>query len=360
MPAWYTDNTPSNDTQVAAHFSSKRPMLGICLKRYSVAADGTPRRVHTPIDIPVEIGLPHFIQDDHMENDGLLYGNFKLSLQSVVCHRGKSVNSGHYVALVRGTNTAEGSAVSQGAADAKHWMRFDDLATQRITLIDIEKALKEEMPYLLFYQIVPIEGDPGHITKGETPPVYAGSDAHDSGIAGLSTASLSLKSTREDAAPSGRPSFEITAPESPRGRYVHSEARRQSITITQPITLATGEGDLSRQNPSRASSRPLSQTRRAPSRGRRSSQPSEFLSRSLSRLSLGGRKSKEALPTYESVDGPDVLVREVPSSTAESVRIQPVSRKDGKREKSKSRLSKISGSSGKARAEKPDRECAVM
>lgn len=335
-------------------------MLGICLKRYSVAADGTPQRVHTQIDIPVEIGLPHFIQDDHMENDGLLYGNFKLSLQSVVCHRGKSVNSGHYVALVRGANTAENSAFSHGSANTTHWMRLDDLAAQRITLIDIDKALKEEMPYLLFYQIVPIEGDPGHIMEGENPPVYASSDAQDSGIAGLSTASLSLKSTREDLPPSGRPSFEITAPESPRGRYVDPEARRQSIPTTQPLDSAAGEGDLSAQTLTRTSSRPISQTRRASSHGRRSSQPGEFLTRSLSKLSLGGRKSKEVLPMYESVDGPEVVVREVPSSTTESVRLQPVSRKDGKREKSKSRLSKIPGSSGKPRAERPDRECAVM
>jgi hypothetical protein len=339
-------------------------MLGICLKRYSVSADGTPRRVHTRVDIPVEIGLPHFIQDDHVENDGPIYGNFKLSLQSVVCHRGKLVNSGHYVALVRGTNTAVDSAVSHGSADAKHWMRFDDLATQRITLTDIGLALKEEMPYLLFYQIVPIEGDPGHITEGEHPPVYASSDAHDSGIAGLSAASLSLKSTREDMPPSGRPSVEITAPDSPRGRHVDPEARRPSVTFIQPINLAAGEGDVSNKKTTQASSRPVSLTRRASSHGRRSSQPSEFLTRSLSKLSLGGRKSKDALPSYETVDNLEVVVREVPSSTTttatESVRTQPVSRKDGKREKSKSRLSKVSASGGKARAEKPDRECSVM
>jgi hypothetical protein len=335
-------------------------MLGICLKRYSVLADGAPRRVHTQIDIPVEIGLPHFIQDDHMENDGPIYGNFKLSLQSVVCHRGKSVNSGHYVALVRGTNTAVDSAVPHGSADAKHWMRFDDLATQRITLIDIENALKEEMPYLLFYQIVPIEGDPGHITEGEHPPVYASSDTHDSGIAGLSTASLSLKSTREEMPPSGRPSFEITAPDSPRGRYLDPEARRQSVTFIQPMNLAAAEGDVAVPKSTLASSRPPSQTRRASSQGRRSSQPSDILTRSLSKLSLGGRKSKESLPVYEAIDNPEVLVREVPSSTTESVRIQPVSRKDGKREKSKNRLSKVSGTSARSRAEKPDRECSVM
>ena len=334
-------------------------MLGICLKRYSLTADGTPKRIHTQVDIPVEIGLPHFIQDDHMEDDGPLYGNFKLSLQSVVCHRGRSVNSGHYVALVRGRDTAVGSAVSYGSGDAGQWLRFDDLAANRITLIDIEQALKEEMPYLLFYQIVPIEGDPGHITEGEHPPVYASSDGHDSGIAGLSMASLSLKSTIEDMPTSGRPSFEITAPDSPRGRHFDPDARRQSVTFVSPTNLA-GEGEVSDQKNTRVSSRPTSPTRRAASHGRQGSQPSEFLTRSLSKLSLGGKKSREALPSYEGVRETEVAVREVPSSATESVRIQATSRKDGKREKSKNRLSKGTGASGKMRADKPDRECSVM
>jgi hypothetical protein len=334
-------------------------MLGICLKRYSLTSDGKAKRIHTQIDIPVEIGLPHFIQDDHMEDDGPLYGNFKLSLQSVVCHRGKSVNSGHYVALVRGTNTAVDSAVSHGSGGAKQWLRFDDLATNRITLIDIEQVLKEEMPYLLFYQIVPIEGDPGHITEGEHPPMYANSDGHDSEIAGLSMASLSLKSTIEDRPTSGRPSFEITAPDSPRGRYFDPDARRQSVTFVPPINLA-GEGGMFDQKNTRVSSRPTSPTRRAASHGRQGSQPSEFLTRSLSRLSLGGKKSREALTSYENVRETEVAVREVPSSTMESVRIQAASRKDGRREKSKSRLIKGPGAGGKVRADKPDRECSVM
>ena len=340
-------------------------MLGICLKRYSVTADGVPKRVHTQIDIPVEIGLPHFIKDDHMDKDGSIYGNFKLSLQSVVCHQGRSVNSGHYIALVRGTNTVVDSAVSTGSADAKHWMRFDDLATKRITLVDIEQALREEMPYLLFYQILPIEGDPGRITEGEHPSIYAASGGHDSGVSGLSMASLSLKSSREEMPPSGRLSSEIPRPDSPRGRLMDAEARRQSVTFAQPMYLAVAEGEVIDQTSARASSRPVSQTRGASSHSRQSSLPSDLLTRSLSKLNLGGRRSKEALPSYETADNAEVAVREIPSSTTESmkpepVHIQPVSRRDGKQDKSKSRLSKVSGASGRARNEKPDRECSVM
>ena len=340
-------------------------MLGICLKRYSVTAEGIPKRVHTSVDIPVEIGLPHFIQDDHMDNDGPIYGNFKLSLQSVVCHRGRSVHSGHYIALVRAANTVANSAGTSDSADAKLWMRFDDLATKRITLIDIEQALKDEMPYLLFYQILPVEGDPGRITEGEHQPIYASSDGHDSGVAGLSGASLSLKSSREEMPASGRPSFEIAAPDSPRGRLLDPEARRQSVTFVQPMNLASGEGVPFDPKSTRASSRPVSQTRRGSSHGRRSSQPSDLLTRSLSKLSLGGRRSKEALPDYETVDNPGVVVQEVSISTIQSVKpepaqAQPISRREGKREKSKSRLSKAAGGGGRARSQKPDRECSVM
>ncbi|PGG99795.1 hypothetical protein AJ79_08417 [Helicocarpus griseus UAMH5409] len=153
---WYTDSRRGNNSQSAIHFSSRRPILGICLKRYSVLPNGNAVRLNTFVDIPIEIGLPHFIQDDDMEDEGPLYGNFKLSLQAVICHRGNSVESGHYIALVRGTS----STTSDNSSEyCRHWMRFDDLARERITLADIEKALSEESPYLLFYRILPIESD---------------------------------------------------------------------------------------------------------------------------------------------------------------------------------------------------------
>ncbi|KLJ12981.1 hypothetical protein EMPG_12080 [Blastomyces silverae] len=159
---WYTDSTLS-DAQSAIHFSSRRPILGICLKRYSVLPNGNAVRLNTFVDIPIEIGLPHFIQDDEMGNEGPLYGNFKLSLQAVICHRGNSVESGHYIALVRGTAVNDPDKPSEYC---RHWMRFDDLAQERITLVDIEKALVDESPYLLFYQILPIDSDSDAASDG--------------------------------------------------------------------------------------------------------------------------------------------------------------------------------------------------
>lgn len=175
---WYTDNMPTSDAQVAAHFSRKRPVLGIALKRYHVSNTGVASRSNTFIDIPLEIAVPAFLSDDSMENGNPLGGNFKLVLQSVVCHRGTSVNSGHYVSLVRGQAPNADPRDSSGRPEsfssdeeADPWMLFDDLARERVVSIDIAQKLKEECPYLLFYQVQPIDND---LFTGD-PPSY---DSH--------------------------------------------------------------------------------------------------------------------------------------------------------------------------------------
>ena len=147
---------------MTAHISSKRPIVGLCLKRYTVSPSGKATRLQTKVDIPTEIGLPHFIHDDVADSDGSLSRNFKLSLQALVCHRGNSVNSGHYIAIVRGTSAdaTPASASSQSIDDpSRYWIRFDDMADERVALVDVNKALETESPYLLFYQILPIDED---------------------------------------------------------------------------------------------------------------------------------------------------------------------------------------------------------
>ncbi|KAI9746340.1 MAG: hypothetical protein M1818_000052 [Claussenomyces sp. TS43310] len=185
--AWYTADVPSNDAQVAAHFSKTRPVLGICLKRYTMNARGEPSRQNTAIDIPLQIALPHFIQDDDTSENGPLFGNFNLVLQSVVCHRGKSVHSGHYISLVRGTSQTRDNMPSAPDEDGidlppeyseDNWIKFDDLATERVSSVDITKAMAEEMPYLLFYQVQPLfEDSPEMSDSYNRPPSY-----EDSGI----------------------------------------------------------------------------------------------------------------------------------------------------------------------------------
>ncbi|KAJ5665111.1 uncharacterized protein N7477_007559 [Penicillium maclennaniae] len=239
--AWYTDNTPTSDAQVAAHFSSKRPILGMCLKRYSFLPNGTATRLNTYIDIPTEIGLPHFIQDDNLDSGSPMYGNFKLSLQAMVCHRGNSVDSGHYISIVRGTSpdvTSSGSStkLDHHSETPKHWMRFDDLASERVTLIDIETALKTESPYLLFYQILPMDQDAFMANLSYKAPSSRASDGTlDGDMNEISRKLFGLAvddtdgSTTEDVT-SARPSFEITAPDNGDGQ---NTVRRPSVAFSE-------------------------------------------------------------------------------------------------------------------------------
>lgn len=160
VPAWcffsvlpfYTEGLPNEQSSFTHHFATKRPVIGLCLKRYAWTSQGQATRIATRVEIPLEIPLPQFVSDDEMDASAPVYGNFKLVLKSAVCHRGKSVQSGHYVALVRGDDNPEG--------DAGRWLRFDDLASERVAYVDHQKAFDEETPYLLFYQVAPIEEEP--------------------------------------------------------------------------------------------------------------------------------------------------------------------------------------------------------
>ena len=347
---WYTDNAPSNDAQVAAHFSTKRPVLGLCLKRYAIHA-GRTVRLNTHVDVPVEIGLPHFIQDDHMSSDGTTFGNFKLSLQSVVCHRGYSVDSGHYVALVRST-------ARPNSGDSDHWLRFDDLAPQRITLVDIQKALREETPYLLFYQIMPVEGDLGHITEGESLP-----SSTIPGTSSMTSLPLSKVSTANEAS-SGRPSFEISPFDDTRGRSITEERRKSLISFSDQGLLKPSSSSESPKAESRRGSTDLART---------ASKSNEGLGRTLSRLAR--RKSRETAPLPDEAPAkfhvkevPAVVRSELPAYQesqalrSQQPKLQPPAqithRPQGhghRRDRSKGRLKKHNGKSKEL-----DRECLVM
>lgn len=186
--AWYNRTQPAlTDADVASHFVKTRPVLGICLKRYGWREDSTPFRKNTFIDIPTDTKVPHFVEDDAVVENGPLLGNFKLSLQSVICHRGASVNAGHYISFIRAK-----SLVSDGDIESdqqlndsdepptyapERWLRHDDMTYPRVAEItDIKKALRQEMPYLLFYQVLPVNDVSP--PPGLEPPAYA-----DSGVA---------------------------------------------------------------------------------------------------------------------------------------------------------------------------------
>ncbi|KAJ6438517.1 ubiquitin C-terminal hydrolase family protein [Purpureocillium lavendulum] len=192
IPAWQffrlipwhalTTSEPRNDVEVAMNFD-QRPIVGICLKRYAMTESGLPQRSNTFIDIPDSLRLPHFML---AENPGLddvseLSTEYKLVLQSVVCHRGDSLQSGHYIAFARVapkllTSNRKHDFDPPPDYEEAQWVQFDDLETEnRVVFVDdIRRSLKEEMPYLLFYQVVPMVDMTCPSTEGTEaePPSY--------------------------------------------------------------------------------------------------------------------------------------------------------------------------------------------
>ena len=184
--AWYTKNAIPSDASLAAHFSQARPVLGICLKRYSMNERGHALKNNTFVDIPLEIQLPHFVPDETIDEEGPSMGNFKLSLQSVICHEGNSVHEGHYFSYIRAAaEIADGDSASDRRLSnsslppsypMERWIRHNDLASTRVKVVDMAKALKEHTPYLLFYQVQPIFDDTSQagsaIDLDVSPPAY--------------------------------------------------------------------------------------------------------------------------------------------------------------------------------------------
>ncbi|KAF4449095.1 hypothetical protein F53441_7584 [Fusarium austroafricanum] len=193
IPAWQffrlipwhalSSTEPKNNTEVALNFE-QRPVVGICLKRYAMTESGQPKRHNTFIDIPDSLRLPHFMLADEPKTEedmNVLNTDYKLVLQSVICHRGDSLQSGHYVSFARVApkllkdNRRHNFDPPPDYEEAQ-WVKFDDLQIEsRVSYVDdIRSALKEEMPYLLFYQIMPmVEVSPPSVDETETePPSY--------------------------------------------------------------------------------------------------------------------------------------------------------------------------------------------
>ncbi|CAG9999730.1 unnamed protein product [Clonostachys byssicola] len=193
IPAWQffrlipwhavTSSEPKNDIEVAMNFD-QRPVVGICLKRYTMTESGEPKRHNTYIDIPDSLRLPHFmLADSSSDKDSdsvpALETDYKLVLQSVICHRGDSVQSGHYISFARVapkllTDNRRHDFDPPPDYEEAVWVRFDDLdLAHRVNYVgDIKEALKTEMPYLLFYQVVPMADSPSTVNTEPEPPSY--------------------------------------------------------------------------------------------------------------------------------------------------------------------------------------------
>jgi len=77
--AWYSKTVGvETDGEISDYFKRAVPTLCIRLKRYGVNDKGEPFRKNTLIDIPIDIRLPHFVDEENVVQGGRLMGNFKV------------------------------------------------------------------------------------------------------------------------------------------------------------------------------------------------------------------------------------------------------------------------------------------
>lgn len=351
--------------------------------------NGTPKRLNTYIDIPLEIALPHFVSDDRMKEEGPLFGNFKLVLQSVVCHRGVSVDSGHYISLIRANlHERPTTSHSEDEDDTGAWLRFDDLANPRVADVDIKQALREESPYLLFYQVQPIDEE---LASRGDPPAYA--EAQTGAISSLTSRETLVSSPEAvtDAESGGE--WERVKPvdvhpesvvsDEPIGRASMSSNRRSSVAFDDLESVSRGrtapptpadESKIGFLSASRRGSR----TWLGGTKSRPTSQSGEGrLSLTLSRLT--GRGSKDKLTITEAGAGaaeePVIVINSVesqdpappedntpikePKESNLSRKKSKKGKKDHHRSKSRDPLGELSEKRNKDKS-RPDRECNIM
>lgn len=169
LPAWmflrllpfYTDDnnvsiSQSGNVKSTANnskeFANRRPVLPICLKRYSFE-NKRASRLHRKIIIPPIINLPQFVADD--DDDTKSSGHYKLILESAICHRGVSISSGHFVAGVR-KNYYKVNESETEAFNAP-WHLYNDLHNPKVVEVSFQQLFDQEWPYMLFYRLISIE-----------------------------------------------------------------------------------------------------------------------------------------------------------------------------------------------------------
>ncbi|KAI1328796.1 cysteine proteinase [Xylariaceae sp. FL0255] len=392
IPAWQffrlipwhssANGQPKSDQEVAWHFD-QRPVVGICLKRYMMDKDGTMKRQNTYIDIPEQLKLPRFIIDDRHVEEGGLAADYKLVLQSVVCHRGDSLHAGHYISFSRVapkllTDNRRHESDPPPDYEEPQWAKFDDLANERVSMVDdFKQSLKEEMPYLLFYQIIPtVEVEASVDGENEAgPPAY--DEAAPQPIMAEDMISSKASSYFENAvitsaAPSVRFSAELERPT--RRSFAEEDgylsvSRRDSAAYSDDVAVSPGLAsydhspgvspgeETTAQRLSRAAAKLRSGTKSRPQ-----SQAGEHrLSSTMSRLGLL-KSSKEPLvdsPFDDSLEivghvDNDVLLDERDASSHLNGKAKGKDKENHRRSKSKS------NKSSPEKLKEPDRECVVQ
>lgn len=162
LPAWmllrllpfYTDDNDINNANESVarnskEFVNRRPVLPICLKRYSFdATEQLANRSNKRIIIPPVIELPSFVADDVDNTDT---GGFKLILESALCHRGTTIASGHFVSAVR-KNIHVVDETLEESLNAE-WFLYDDMKKKKVVKKTFSEIFDKEWPYMLFYRL---------------------------------------------------------------------------------------------------------------------------------------------------------------------------------------------------------------
>lgn len=156
LPFYTDDNDSSAGSELVARnsveFANRRPVLPICLKRYSFSkGDHKGSRSQRRIIIPPIIDLPLFVDNDTSDNENANQ-SFKLILESAVCHRGTSIESGHFVSAVRLSSCLEDETFENSLAS--QWYLYDDMKKTRVVTKSFKELFDTEWPYLLFYRLV--------------------------------------------------------------------------------------------------------------------------------------------------------------------------------------------------------------
>lgn len=240
----------------------QRPVVGICLKRYLVTEDGQPKRHNTYIDIPDSLRLPHFMladgSSDGDEDGPVLDTQYKLVLQSVICHRGDSLQRGHYISFARVaprllTDNRRHDFDPPPDYEEAQWVKFDDLEVDgRVSYVDdVKKALKEEMPYLIFYQIVPMVDAPSDNNTTPEPPSYDDfkfqAEQPSTAPSESYSAEPSLKRGGEGKADGALEHLQSPPSKPPSIRFSSEAARRrQSPDAAVPYASTSAQGDSRR------------------------------------------------------------------------------------------------------------------
>ncbi|SGZ55131.1 CIC11C00000002005 [Sungouiella intermedia] len=171
LPAWmllrllpfYTDDNDLDGNESIARnsreFANRRPILPICLKRYSFSAGNhLASRSKKRVIIPPVINLPLFVADDQEDAGKENAYGYKLILESAVCHRGTTIESGHFVSAVRKNTHIEDESLDQSLKAS--WYLYDDMKKSgRVVTKKFHEIFDTEWPYMLFYRLVACDGN---------------------------------------------------------------------------------------------------------------------------------------------------------------------------------------------------------